>query len=243
MKKFNKRIIMLVLLIIEIIVIALVLFLFYLKNNATNTTTNTTNTDHNINNNINNNLYLDYPSAKPIIYLYPEEETKLIVKLGNPDKLTCSYPQYIDEWNVTSYPDGTILDNKTNRKLYSLYWEGKDFSTTITKEGFVVKKENTIEFLEEKLNLLGLSYKEAEEFIIYWLPKLQESEYNYIRFSTMQELNDYMPLSFSTEPDTLIRIHMVFKHLDNYINVNEQVLSAPLRNGFVAVEWGGTEIK
>ena len=35
-------------------------------------------------------------------------------------------------------------------------------------EGFVVKGEDSAAFLEEKLEILGLNYKEAEEFIIYW---------------------------------------------------------------------------
>lgn len=30
---------------------------------------------------------------------------------------------------------------------------------------------------EEKLEILGLNYKETEEFIVYWLPKLEQNEY------------------------------------------------------------------
>ena len=36
---------------------------------------------------------------------------------------------------------------------------------------------------------------------------------------------------------------MTFKGLDYPIEVQEQQLTAQERNGFVAVEWGGTEIK
>lgn len=182
------------------------------------------------------------PSAKPIIYIYPEEETKLLVTLGNPQRISCSYPEYKDGWNVTACPDGTLVDNNTNRELYSLYWEGADFNASVTEEGFIVKREDTIKFLEEKLDILGLSNKEAEEFIIYWLPKLQESEYNYIRFTSKEEIDEYMPLEFSKEPDTLIRVHMQFKNLDEPIEVREQNLQKQQRNGFTVVEWGGTEI-
>ena len=51
-----------------------------------------------------------------------------------------------------------------------------------------------------------------------------------------------MPLKFSTEPDSLIRVLMTYKGLKNPIKVQEQKLKTPERNGFVAVEWGGTEI-
>lgn len=52
-----------------------------------------------------------------------------------------------------------------------------------------------------------------------------------------------MPLEINPNPDSIIRIMMTFKGLDNPIDVKEQELVTPERNGFVAVEWGGTEIK
>ena len=36
---------------------------------------------------------------------------------------------------------------------------------------------------------------------------------------------------------------MTFKGLESPIDVQEQKLKTPNRTGFVAVEWGGTEIK
>lgn len=181
-------------------------------------------------------------AVKPIIYLYPQEETELTVKLGNKEKIICSYPKYKDGWKVIANPDGTLIDTQTNRQLYALYWEGKDTEPKEITDGFVVKGSDIIKFLEEKLEILGLNYKEAEEFIVYWLPKLEQNEYNYIRFATIEEINEYMPLEFSKEPDTLIRVLMEYKGLDEYIEVPEQKLETPTREGFVAVEWGGTEI-
>lgn len=180
---------------------------------------------------------------KPIIYLYPEETTELSVNLGKPENITCSYPEYKNGWNIIANTDGTLIDTNTGRKLYSLYWEGIQSEPINFEEGFVVAGKDSIQFLEEKLAILGLNEIEAEEFIVYWLPKLQENEYNYIRFATMDEINKNMPLEFSVEPDTIIRVLMQYKALDNYIEVNEQKLETPERTGFVAVEWGGTEIK
>ena len=36
---------------------------------------------------------------------------------------------------------------------------------------------------------------------------------------------------------------MQYKPLDKYMEVKEQELVTPDRNGFTVVEWGGTEIK
>jgi len=182
-------------------------------------------------------------SLKPIIYLYPTEATKVEVKLGHPKKLSCSYPEYKYSWKVLANPNGKLVDLETGRNLYSLYWEGHSTANYNFKEGFVAKSEDTAKFFEEKLAILGLNEYEAEEFIVYWLPKMQNNKYNFIRFATFDEINEYMPLEFSVEPDTLIRILMQYKTLNKPIQVDEQILNTPERTGFVAVEWGGSEIK
>jgi len=184
-------------------------------------------------------------AAKPIIYLYPEQELKLNVSLAYPEKLSCSYPKYNPNsgWNIIANPNGTLIETDSNKKLYSLYWEGENYNSKMQEEGFIIKGEDVAEFLEEKLTILGLNYKESEEFIIYWLPKLQKNKFNYIRFASMDEINEYMPLTISTTPDSLIRVFMEFKALNSYIEIPEQHLETPSRKGFVVVEWGGSEIK
>ena len=181
--------------------------------------------------------------AKPIIYIYPEEEIELTVKLGKKENITCSYPKYEDGWRVIAKPDGTLIDVTNQRELYALYWEGIQSEEIVEDEGFIVKGEETIEFLEEKLDILGLNARETEEFIIYWLPKLEANKYNYIRFATQEEIDKNMPLEISEEPDTIIRVLMQYKGLEEPIKIKEQRLEEQKREGFTVVEWGGTEIK
>jgi len=198
------------------------------------------NTQKEIKGGVNLNVTID----KPIIYLYPTEETDVSVKLLKSENLTCSYPKYQGGWNVIAEPNGDLKDLTTNRNLYSLYYESKsDINFKVENEGFVIKGKDSAKFLEEKLAILGLNEKEAEEFIVYWLPRLEANKYNYIRFATLDEINENMPLEINPNPDSIIRIMMTFKGLDNPIDVKEQELVTPERNGFVAVEWGGTEIK
>jgi len=190
--------------------------------------------------------------AKPIIYIYPKEETNIQVSLGYPEKISCSYPNYFEYngWNVKASPNGDLVDLNSGRKLYSLYWEGKEYNQLdkSTKIGYCVKGKDTAKFLEEKLEKLGLNYKETEEFIVYWLPKLEENNYNFIRFVQTEEYNKYMPLELKTEdgniinPDTLIRVLMIYKPLAFPINVEEQEIKPVTRQGFTVVEWGGSKI-
>lgn len=182
---------------------------------------------------------------KPIIYLYPENEIDVTVRLGAPEKITTSYPKYNNGWDITAYPNGDLIDKSSGNKLYSLYWEGeRDANVLDLTTGFVVESEDMANFLEEKLEILGLNYREKEEFIVYWLPKLEANKYNYIYFATEEEINSEMPLEFSIQPDTIIRVRMIFKGLDEYKNIEEQMLEpAPEREGFTVIEWGGTELK
>ena len=183
-----------------------------------------------------------YPEPlKPIIYLYPEQETELTVTLGKPGELTCTYPAYNGGWHITAKPDGTLIGD-SGRSYYALYWESKSKTPVSTPDGFVVKGEDAASFLEEKLAILGLSEREAQEFIVYWLPQMQDNAYNFIRFASADEIERIMPLSFSVQPDSVIRILMEYMPLDAYIEVPEQTLTTPERRGFVAVEWGGTLI-
>ncbi len=180
---------------------------------------------------------------KPMIYIYPTKDVDLKIKFVNDDKLLHTYPKYDNEWTVHVTKDGNIYDYKTKRNYYALYWEGIDNSVIDMSEGFVVKGNETTSFLEEKLSYLGLNDREINEFIVYWLNKMENNNYNYIRFRTLEEINEYMPLEISEKPDTLIRVIMDFKPLTKKVSVKEQKLEKVERSGFTIVEWGGRMLK
>lgn len=175
--------------------------------------------------------------AKPVAYLYPQTETEITVQLDYDGELTCTYPAYEDGWTVSARPDGTLTDKDGQTYRY-LYWEGVseteyDFST-----GFCVPGSGTAEFLEDALARLGLNRAEANEFIIYWLPLMQENAYNLIAFQH-EAYTKSARLTITPEPDTLIRVFMAFKPLSAPVEIAPQTLEAPARTGFTAVEWGG----
>ena len=47
-------------------------------------------------------------SVKPVVNLYPEEETEVAVTLNYDGSLTCAYPAYDDGWTVTPEPDSVL---------------------------------------------------------------------------------------------------------------------------------------
>ena len=179
--------------------------------------------------------------AKPVIYLYPEETTQVTVDLAFNGKLTCTYPAYQDGWHVTAAPDGTLTDADGQTYNY-LYWEGTTDVEYDFSKGFCIKGEDSAEFLENALEKLGLTRREANEFIVYWLPLMEQNEYNVISFQT-EAYTDNAELNISPAPDCMIRVFMAWYGVDKKVEIPEQKLTAPERHGFTVVEWGGSEVK
>lgn len=180
--------------------------------------------------------------AKPVIYLYPEETTEVTVTLDCAGKLTCTYPAYGEGWKVTANPDGTLVNHADGRTYSYLFWEGEDDAEYDMSKGFVVKGGDTAAFLQEKLSGLGLTPKEYNEFIVYWLPKMQENPYNLITFQK-EAYTECARLHITPEPDSVLRVFMAYKSLHAPIEVEEPVLEPFERKGFAVVEWGGTEVE
>ncbi len=180
-------------------------------------------------------------SAKPVIYLYPQTETEVTVKLDYSGTLTATYPKYGNGWTVTAAPDGTLTDDKGVEYNY-LYWEGEDSIEYDFSHGFVVAGPDTAAFLEDALARLGLTRREANEFIVYWLPLMEGNEYNLIAFQT-DAYTDNAALAVSPAPDTVIRVFMAWRPIDAPIDIQPQQLTAPSREGFTLVEWGGAEVE
>ena len=178
---------------------------------------------------------------KPVIYLYPEEETEVAVILTLNGELTCTYPAYGEGWTVTALPDGMLMDAKGQTYNY-LYWEGETGMEFDFSEGFCIKGEDTAAFLEKALADLGLARREANEFIVYWLPFMEQNPYNIISFQT-ENYTDAAKLTVSPTPDTVIRVFMAWKGMEEFAELPEQELTVPERIGFTVVEWGGTEVK
>ena len=177
---------------------------------------------------------------KPVIYLYPGEETQVDVKLDYNGTLTCTYPAYESGWTVTAQPDGTLTDSAGQTYNY-LYWEGAGANEYDFSRGFCVAGADTAACLEDALEKLGLSRREANEFIVFWLPMMEPNAYNLISFQE-EAYTDSAKLSVSPAPDTLIRVFMAWQPLEEAVEIAPQILTAPEREGFTVVEWGGTRI-
>lgn len=178
--------------------------------------------------------------GKPVIYLYPENDTVCSVELDFDGELTCTYPDYSKGWNnILAKPDGTLIF-PDGREYYCLYWEGRSSSMTPDIfHGFCIKGSESAAFLEKTLADIGLTPREANEFIIYWLPVLEANEYNVITFQT-DAYTEVSKLNVTPTPDSMLRVYMYAYATDKYIDIEPQIFEPFERKGFTVVEWGGT---
>ena len=153
------------------------------------------------------------------VYFYPTEDMELTAKTNS--ELTFRYPA------------AESFHSAEHRRLY---WEGKTEIALPMDEGFCVPAADTAAFLDDALQKLGLTAREREDLLIHCLPRMT-GDYILISF------HDCSELTVSPTPDTLIRVFMTWKSLDEPVEIAPQTLTAPERTGFTVVEWGGGKIQ
>lgn len=181
-------------------------------------------------------------AKKPAIYLYPTKTTEVTVKLKFKGTLTTTYPAYDagSGWKVTAHPDGTLVD-KSDKTYSYLFWEGLSKTHYDMSHGFVIKGKDTASFLEKTLSTIGLDSKQRNDFITFWLPQMQNNPYNLISFQS-KAYTDSAVLEISPKPDSILRVFMAYKRLEQPISVPQQTVKPFVHKGFTVIEWGGTNL-
>ena len=179
--------------------------------------------------------------AKPVIYLYPEQDTVVTVTLGCADNLTASVPEYRGGWRVLARPDGTLTDLVGGGEYASLFWEAEKPVRFDFSRGACVAGSETAAFLADVLTQLGLNAAERAEFLDYWLPRMEGNAYNLIAFQ-QDAYTAAAPLSISPAPDSVLRVFMAWTPLRAPVGIAPQDFAPFSREGFAAVEWGGCEV-
>lgn len=174
------------------------------------------------------------PVKKPAVYLYPETDMKVSVKVFVNGKLTQTEPLYNNGWEVNATPNG-LIDGKYDY----LFYEADLNQVDLPLEGWVVSYNELENWFNENLPLMGLNKKETSQFKEYWLKNLKKSNYYEIRLLGNKFLEDNMKLIVSPEPRTILRLNFHFNPVNEKSQLTAPVISKFIRNGFTVVEWGG----
>lgn len=187
---------------------------------------------------MNNDLIITGGCGKPVIYLYPQTTTSVNVQVGA--QVTKSVPTYqSDGWqNVVAQPNGQL--SYQGKSYDSLFWEGLGHGVyPPVTSGSVVPRAKVVATIRSQLQQQGLNGKEITDFLAYWQPKLPTSPYTRLTWFNTQQMNQLAPLNITPRPTTTIRVFLDFQGLQTPVNLPAQHLTAPKRNGFTLVEWGG----
>lgn len=171
---------------------------------------------------------------KPAVYLYPEKEMKVSVKVEVNGNLTFTDPEYNTGWNVNVKPDGTI-DNKYDY----LFYEADLKKIELPEEGWVVEFSKIEKWFDEYLPKFGLNKKETEQFKEYWLKDLRKANFYEIKLLGNNFLEENMNLIITPEPQTILRLNFYFKPLTEKKEIKSPEIRKFERKGFTVIEWGG----
>ena len=193
----------------------------------------------------------DAIKRKPVIYMYSETELTASVKINPMGNFTFTYPTYNEGWEVVVNSSGILREKATNKSYPYLFWEAKSsdlFYQTVgnTIPGFVINTDSTIQFLENKLTLLGLNSTEMTDFITFWGPIIEHDNFALIQFVVDDAYEARIAqLDISPKPDAVTRVYILCSPIPDSVvgmDVVPQTFTNFERKGFTVVEWGGSEI-
>lgn len=184
---------------------------------------------------------------KPVIYLYSENELNAEIKFTCKGDLTFTYPTYNDAWNVVVKGNQITASGKTYPYLF---WEAETNELNYeienqTINGFLIKTDSVVDFLENSLTALGLNSTEKTDFITFWAPRMISKPYALVQFFIDDVYAEKISeMTITPTPDAMRRVFMMFTPLDHdeiNLTVLPQELNSFQRKGFTVLEWGGSE--
>ncbi len=185
---------------------------------------------------------------KPVIYAYSDEDLTASLQLSNSSSLTFTYPKYDDGWDVTISKNQLSVDGQNYPYLF---WEGAHDNLSFQRSeaglfGFQIDTDTSIQFLENVLSELNFNPTEKADFITYWAPRIEQTDYADIQFLIDENYDSVIgDLRVDPKPENERRVFMIFQGSDKY-KANPIILAPELksfnREGFYLLEWGGAEL-
>ncbi len=115
---------------------------------------------------------------------------------------------------------------------------GSKYACTYVKTTASVAEDETDSWYPISAWYTAHSYFDYNEFIVYWLPLMQGNKYNLISFQG-ESYENAAKLDISPAPDSVLRVFMAWKPLEEPIAIQPQMLEPFVREDFTVVEWGG----
>lgn len=177
---------------------------------------------------------------KPVIYFSSPIDQAFELAVQPKGDFTFTYPLLENAWKGTVLKTGGIEIQST---IYPyLFWESNQaYQFRPSTNGFDVRKEQVVAFLEEKLNELGFTETEKTDFITYWGPKMTQHDRVFVQFETGSTCDNYASLNCTPAPNHINRVYVSFCPWNDIMSefVKPTHFETLPRDGFTLLEWGG----
>lgn len=178
--------------------------------------------------------------AKPVIYLYPSSRQRSRFR----SIMTEHSPRPIRRMKTAgvSPPSRTAhCMTKTETNTPTCSGREKTMPTMTFQRASALPVQTPQIFSAKRSPASALTPREYNEFIVYWLPKMQGNPYNLISFQS-ERYTDGAKLTIDPKPDSELRVFMAWKPLNRAQPIEPQTFPSFERDGFTVVEWGGCEV-
>jgi hypothetical protein len=183
-------------------------------------------------------LHFPIGVKKPNIYLYPESNEKISVKLEFPlgGTLTESDPVYGSGWLVDVEPSGRI-----DGQYDYLFYEARIPDLYQYSAGWVVHKDTISVFFVHTMTQAGFTTREITDFVDYWGPRLTSYSLYEVYPQQGPQIEKLIRLQVNPAPQSQLRLFFVIRpaHV-NESHLTKPVLAKANRNGYHLAEWGGS---
>ncbi len=179
------------------------------------------------------NFWAPLQEKAPYLYLYPESEQDIQVRLGFHDGgyVYESDPPYGDGWDVRVTPDGTI-----DGKYRFLFYEALVSKRLDHDLGWMISGSELEGGLRSLLSQFGLIGDEIDDFVQFWVPRLEGHPWYAVY---PQDADALIALDIAPQPKIVIRALFLIRPLDRPVAITAPPIpSPPKRDGFTVVEWG-----
>ncbi|MBN2493014.1 MAG: carboxypeptidase regulatory-like domain-containing protein [Deltaproteobacteria bacterium] len=174
--------------------------------------------------------------CKPNLYLYPQQTIDVDVTLGlcQGCQVIESEPAYGDGWHVSVDPDGLI-----DGQYGYLFYEADVPRRYALASGWSVPETELASFFDRTLDAYGLNQTEKADFVDYWNDHLAPAPY-YGIYPLVEPavLDGLVGLQIDPLPDEVFRLWFVITYEQEPLSPPEPEITALVRQGFTAVEWG-----
>ena len=181
---------------------------------------------------------------KPVLYFHSDQEREFSLNVIPANDFTFTYPAIGSGWKGKIHTNGSLTIN--NKNYPYLFWEAEQkYAFKPSSNGYHLKKEEYVSFLEKKCEELGFNATERTDFITFWGMKMQNHDELFVQFLFDESCDQFGKLEFDEKPDVFRRVYIMISPWNSYFSpyLKDIPFETIPASSYSVLEWGGYEFE